>query len=260
MSAELSGGRIRELLLEVVKEFSTKEGHFQQNVILKEAAHRLGIARERDSEQALLTAWHDLFRNGHLAWGFDLSNPDSPFCHTTERGRETLRNISRDPANPDGYIAAIKVKAPALNLVAMSYICEAVRTYNANCFKATAVMVGCAAESLVLELRDELVKKIEASGTPAPKKLNNRSIRTVLKAMETEIDGKKTSMDWKLLEAFEGYWPAFTTQIRTIRNDAGHPTSVDPVSDQEALASLLTFPLLAVLIDNLRTWVQKEFK
>ena len=222
-------------------------------------AGELGIKRELDPQRALLTAWHDLFRKGHLSWGYDLSNPNHPFCHTTEKGRETLCSISRDPANPDGYIAAIKMET-TLNPVAMSYLDEAVQTYNANCFKATTVMVGCAAESLVLELRDELVKKVEVLKGTVPNKLKDWRIRTVLRALETEIDRGKGSMGQKLREEYEGYWSTLTTYIRTTRNDAGHPASVEPVSDRTAYASLLTFPLLAVLSGDLRTWIQKEFK
>ena len=37
---------------------------------------------------------------------------------------------------------------------------EALTTYDANCIKATAVMVGAAAESLVLEVRDTLVESL----------------------------------------------------------------------------------------------------
>jgi hypothetical protein len=33
----------------------------------------------------LLTAWHDLFRKGILAWGFDVDNPAAPFFHLSER-------------------------------------------------------------------------------------------------------------------------------------------------------------------------------
>jgi hypothetical protein len=66
---------------------------------------RLGDCLSLHEEQALLTAWYDLFGSGHLSWGYNLNNPDPPFCHTTEQGRRTLAQISRDPSNPDGYMA-----------------------------------------------------------------------------------------------------------------------------------------------------------
>jgi len=48
----------------------------------------------------------------------------------------------------------------SLNPIADSYISEALATYGAACYKATAVMVGCAAESLVLELRDAIFPEL----------------------------------------------------------------------------------------------------
>ena len=38
-----------------------------------------------DIQQAILTCWHDLFREGALSWGYDLDNPDPPFFHIPER-------------------------------------------------------------------------------------------------------------------------------------------------------------------------------
>ena len=37
-----------------------------------------------DLQQAILTCWHDLFRDGALSWGYDLDNPDPPFFHIPE--------------------------------------------------------------------------------------------------------------------------------------------------------------------------------
>jgi len=259
MTTKLSGADIRKVLLEVVKELS-KQGPFQQTSVLDEAANRLGIHLQSDLEQALLTAWYDQFREGHLQWGLSLANPNPPFCHVTDKGRETLSNISRDPANPpDGYMAHLCAEI-TLNQIAHSYIREALNTYNANCFKATAVMVGCAAESLTLELRDELVVKMKTLGKTIPQNLEDWRIRTVLNALQKEVESHKQMMNHQLRESFEAYWPAFTQQIRIVRNDAGHPVSVEPVSDRAVHSSLLIFPELAVLSSNIRHWINNIYK
>lgn len=140
----MTGAGIREVLLEVVHEMTARD-QMQQVSILREASERLGLRRNLQHEQALLTAWYDLFRNGHLSWGLDLENPNPPFCHLTQQGRRTLEHLSRDPANRDGYMKHLASVAP-LNDVAASYITEALVTYNSNAFKATAVMVGAAAK------------------------------------------------------------------------------------------------------------------
>ncbi len=210
-------------------------------------------------EQALLTIWNDLLREGHLAWGHNLMNPDPPFCHLTTKGREVLRNLSRDPANPDGYIAHL-MREVKLNPVTESYIREALHAYNSNCYKAAAVMVGCASESLLLELRDELVARMTSLSLTIPKKLKDWRIRTFTVAIHGELTKRVSQMDRHLRESFESYWTAFTHQIRVIRNDAGHPLSVEPVSPESVHGSLLVFPELAALNHELRLWVQKSFE
>jgi hypothetical protein len=41
-----------------------------------------------DLQQAILTFWHDLFREGTLSWGYDLDNPGPPFFHIPKRTSE----------------------------------------------------------------------------------------------------------------------------------------------------------------------------
>ena len=257
--------QIRETLLQVVNEQAELGSQFQQTPVLREAAKRLGIlfTNRIEYQQALLTLWYDLFRSGYLAWGFNFDNPGPPWCHLTENGRNLLKNFSRDPANPDGYLQYLSSQA-SINEIAESYIREALQTYNASCFKATAVMVGCAAESIVLELRDALVSRMTALGKDLPRGLQHWMIKTVLDAIEKELEpytkiNIQPSMPKSLAESFSYYWSAFTGQIRSTRNEAGHPSSVDPVTPDTVHAALLTFPLQAKLTSELMSWINTSY-
>ncbi len=145
-----------------------------------------------------------------------------------------------------------------MNQVAESYIKEAVRTYNNDCIKATAVMVGAAAESLVLELRDAIISAVESAGETVPKKLQDWRAKTVLSAIANELEKHKPIIPTPLWEAFESHWPSFTHQIRVARNDAGHPAGIDAVSEDTVHANLLIFPELAKLTNKLTDWVKQE--
>lgn len=257
--------QIRETLLQVVNEQAELGAQFQQVPVLREAAKRLGIlfTNRIEYQQALLTLWHDLFRNGYLAWGYNIDNPGPPCCHLTENGRNLLRNFSRDPANPDGYMHYLSSQA-SINEIAESYIKEALQTYNASCFKATAVMVGCAAESIVLELRDALVTRMTVLGKKPSSGLQSWMIKAVLDAIEKELEhytknNPPSSMPKPLADSFSYYWSAFTGQIRSVRNDAGHPSSVDPVTPDTVHAALLTFPLQAKLISEIMSWISTSY-
>lgn len=260
MKSDIDGATIRRTLLEVVQEYvsPTPKPSFQSGSILNEVAKRLNLLNNIEAQQALLTLWHDLYRSGHISWGFDIYNPNMPFCHLTQIGRKALEHLSRDPFNPDGYLKHLQTIAP-ISSIPQSYIEESLRTYNSNCFKATAVMIGCANEALLLELRDTLVSKMTSLGLSVPKNLNDWKIKKVIDSLKHEIDAKLVSMPSDLKESYESYWPAFTQQIRTTRNDAGHPASITPVTAERVHASLLIFPEVSLFLSQLRKWISISY-
>ena len=246
---------VRSVLFEVIDELGwDKTRGFQSGSVLKEVARRTNL-QGTEKQQVLLTLWHDLVRSGHIAWGFDVLNADPPFCHLTERGRKLLENVSRDPANPAGYLAYLRASA-SLTPVAESYIREALETYNSGCYKATAVMVGGASESLLLNLRDTAVSRLNFLGKSVPSGLRDWRAKRIVDSVESLIQGYIKDLPRPLADSFSAYYAAFAGQIRMVRNDAGHPKSIDPVSQDTVHSSLLIFPELAKLISELKEWVE----
>jgi hypothetical protein len=251
---------IREVLLSLVNEMVAERGaNLQRGTLLKTAKGRLVPAYgDRDLEQAILTQWGELFRTGLLAWGLDLMNPDPPFFHLTDIGRRALENATRDPSNPSGYLKGLETRA-SIGPVAKSYLAEALDCYVAGLYKASAVMVGAAAESIVLELRDCVVAQLTATQQQVSKDLRDWKIGTVTSALTKIFDARLNNSPRRLREEYEAYWSAFTGQIRTARNDAGHPASIDPVTADTVHASLLIFPELSALATSLTDWVRSGF-
>ena len=249
--------RIRQVILETV-ERESRGGNLQTSPVLHTALDTLGLQGTIKIQQAMLTIWHDLFRTGYLAWGWDLANPHPPFSHVTEQGRRVLKDLTRDPANPAGYLAHL-TEVATLNPIAQSYLDEALKTYNMDSYKAAAVMIGAAAESMTLELRDALLQRIEHLTLRPPRDLKDWRLKPILDAISKELNSRKNQMSVEMAESVEQYWPAFTGQIRKVRNDAGHPTSIEPVTHETVQASLLIFPELATLIRNLITWVSSDY-
>ena len=250
-----SGQQIRAVLLEVVNEQAARKSvSLQMGTVLREVSTRLGI-RDLAAEQALLTAWGDLFRQGHLAWGYNLINAEPPFCHVTETGRSTLKTYSKDPANMDGYMAHL-LEMASPNPIVESYIREALSTYNSNCVKAAAVMVGAASESVILELRDTIVARLSSLSRAPSADLNDWRIKRIIDGIQAELSQYRRQLPRKLSEAFDSYWPAFVQQIRTARNDAGHPSDIEPVTPETVHGSLLIFHEVAKLGRQLVDWIQ----
>ncbi len=254
----MAENNIRQIMMEVIDEFS-KRNSIGYTGVIEETARRLGIHNNLQKEQAVLTCIHDLYRTGYVSWGFNIANPNPNWCHLTEQGRKALEHFSRDPINPEGYLAYVR-SVGQLNTIAQAYIEEALKTYSSNCFKATAVMIGAATESIVIQLRDALVSRMTSFGYTPSADLKNWQIKKVLDAIEKELEKKAGDMPKKLSEAFSAYWPAFAHQIRTVRNDAGHPTSADAITQDTVHASLLIFPELLKLVLTLEEWINSSFK
>jgi hypothetical protein len=258
---------IREIILTEIRkaEQVAKSGGptMQQGSVLQAAANELKKLRSGaqpwqyltpELESALLTEWGELFRTGLMAWGLNLSNPNPPFFHLTDRGVQALANATRDPSNPFGYLRNVDAKA-SLNPVARSYLVEGLECYAAGFFKAGAVMVGGSTESLIIELADIAKQRLSSFGKSIPKALNDWRVKVVADGLRDLLDSQKNALPKELREPFEAYWPAFIQQIRSARNDAGHPTSIDPVTPDTVHASLLIFPELAQLSDRLKHWI-----
>jgi hypothetical protein len=135
---------------------------------------------------------------------------------------------------------------------------EALDCYVAGLYKASAVMIGAAAEASILEIRDVVVLKFQEVEKPVPSQLNSLSIKTVTDALGRVFQGIDKKTHRELRERFDAHWGALTHEIRTTRNDAGHPTSIEPVTSESVHASLLLFPVLAGLTDDLLRWVVDE--
>jgi hypothetical protein len=248
--------KLRSELLDAIKDAAKGPSHNLQAGTILGKFHSSFPNIER--EQALLTLWHDLFRTGYLAWGYNLENAEPPFFHLTEKGRRWLEHFSRDPVNPAGYLAYVATQAK-LNPVALAYLEEAVKTYNNDCIKSSVVMTGAAAECIALDLRDVLATKLRGLGQKVPTNLEDQRIKRVLDEMEHLIEMKKADMPPKLRDAFESHWAAVVHQIRRARNEAGHPKNIESMEDETAHASLLIFPELAKLYSELSSWVSNSY-
>jgi hypothetical protein len=260
----MDGATLRKLILEVIAERSkvNNQNAVATNDTLGEVRKRLypGPARTTnlELEQAALTIWHDLLIGGYMAFGIDLNNCDPGWCHLTERGRQALKHLSRDPLNPDGYLEYLRQRAK-LSPIALSYVEEALKTYAAGCWKATVVMIGAAAERLALDLREAILAKMHSLGKKPSAQLNDWKVKTFLAAIDKVLSPRRKDMPSKLAQRFEVNWLALASQIRIARNEAGHPTDTDPVSPESVQGAMLQFPELAATTTDLIEWVANSY-
>ena len=88
---------LKQKVLEAARECAKRgPGYSQQRPVFDKVASAAGgnmyTRLDLEVQQAILTCWHDLFREGTLSWGYDLDNPDAPFFHIPERGSSQKRS------------------------------------------------------------------------------------------------------------------------------------------------------------------------
>lgn len=207
-------------------------------------------------QESLFETLHELLRTGVLSWGSTFENPDPPRLHITRFGRTALQNFTKDPYNPVGYKQAL---APLVSeqSIAWAYIEESLRALNSNCFRASAVLIGAASEDLAFVLRDRILK-CESDNANLSKSLRGTKISDVLNGLSNYFHSHKNSMDRSLRERFESFWDSFSHQIRISRNEAGHPTSIEAITQELAHANLLQFHSLAEMYSQLHAWIDNR--
>lgn len=239
----------REKLLEVIEAFRPRPGErasYQTGSVLSQLKANLNRQLSFEEQENILTELHELFRTGYLAWGNDLGNPGPPFFHVTKRGNILLARLARDPGNPEGYLRYVKSRS-SLNEISEAYLIEAIACYGNGLFKAAAVMLGAASESSILQIRDSLVRRFQECSQEVPRELNDWKIKVVFDAISRCLEVERRHLNREIRDALAATFPSFFHLIRVARNDAGHPTSIDPVTEESVLASFLMFPELCFL-------------
>lgn len=244
---------------------------FDPSSVMKKAMAAMGyggpVPKDETLQKAILILFNDYLRSGLIGMGdpksvgsISVGSWPTSF-HLTPEGNELLEQASRDPINPAGYLANIEEDA-ALDATTKDYVEEALRTYRACCFKATAVMIGAAVENLILNLRDELVGRLKARGDTQTKKLAGHKVKEITEEIYSRIlpdlrsEAKKhPNTVLSLKEDAESRLLPIAADFRRLRNEAGHPASLTPIRSTDVHANLLQFASVAKLLIRLKKWV-----
>ncbi len=281
MGLSLNAGKIPEAMLDAIRANSSNGSvSFSPDDVIKQVVGQLNAASDEDLKRAVLCYFNDLLRAGVVGIGDkDYVDPKRRVsagptaewphgkCYLTPDGKEVLTQASRDPINSPGYLAYLDQEA-TLDDVTRGYVEEALSTYRACCYKATAVLIGAAVEKLVLALCDELRMRLNAIGSKPTKGLDAWQVKTVLEAIAKQIlpdlsgDARKSGDESlrKLEEDSQARLLPVAAEFRKIRNDAGHPASLTPVNPSDVHCNLLLFPSTARLLQRLKQWVISYYR
>lgn len=191
----------------------------------------------------------DLIRQGVLYPTCDLNargwHPEE-LC-LSQYGREALGPEGPSPYDPDGYLAALNDGLPHLDDMLREYVGEGLAAFRQGCFRASIVMVGCAAERLGDLLADALAAYSQAPVGPALANLQRElsgegrpHYRRQMKLVDEALEEMPKLVPQDAREAFSDV-RHIAEIIRRSRNDYGHPRNVtaDPFTAKNDLAMFL---------------------
>lgn len=225
----LDADEVRALVLDEVKSYVTRHGGRERSLsprdVIESACQRAQGGGRGPGDVRVLESFYALFNEGVLAWGLDRSNHGMDWSHVTPLGELVLAGLDRDPANASGYLAELRGLVDP-NGVAGGYIAEAVHSYNAGCDRGAAVLLGCAAEGLVLDVRDELVTRLNGAGAKVQKSLTNWKAKPVIDEIDRVLRSGSTKMPHDLAERFDVHWRSLFHHVRMARNEAARRARV----------------------------------
>jgi hypothetical protein len=194
--------------------------------------------RRVDERRFRETVWQ-LINQGVLVQGLNASNAQWPFLSLTEWGEEYVQEPGPDVYDPDGYLAAMDGDAP-LDAIERRYLEQASAAFRAELHDAAAVMLGAAAEHLLLQL-GKGITKADPAATKVKKAIDGPAL-LLLREVQRYVEPKRQSLSRDLRESFETTFLGVANLIRTSRNDGGHP-ALPQVARDDAFVLLRLFPI-----------------
>jgi hypothetical protein len=254
-----SSEQIRSLLLQYLKSAMKNNRRFRPQIreLIQGLHHyvsRDGEApgqpfAEADDRKVFHVVW-DLVFDRVMIPGLDdpgiISGGDWPFLTITEHGRRVIEEARPTPYDPDGYLANLNTVAGGLHYTALRYVQEAVATFRARCYLASAVMLGAASERIFTELSESIGNSIAdpAKQTSFRDKALKGKMRNRVNTVTGWCRNSRAQLvgEWAEEERVEVI-DRLAHFIRSRRNDAGHPQDPPAVpTHEETYASLVVFP------------------
>jgi hypothetical protein len=142
----------------------------------------------------------------------------------TPAGIAAVRDEDYNPDDASGYLSRLAKDVPNLSTTTTMYIREAVRSYAAENYLATAVMLGVASEAAILEMAERLATYYQ--DTPLQSVLGDERTPYSKKFAEVRkrLDAKKQDLPRDLADGMTLTFDSVLDLLRVNRNEAGHPT------------------------------------
>lgn len=209
-------------------------------------------------DQVREVIWELAFQ-GVVVPGIDNGHQASlPWFKVTEWGKRCLEKGEYLPHDAGLFMERMRKEFPTLDTAIALYLTESLKCFRGATFVASAVMVGVAAEQMMLVLRKAVY---DALSSPEKKKRFDDDaqgqIKRVYDAVWKRLDPVREQMPERLRESVGVELAGVFELVRKTRNEAGHPTGRS-IEREEAEALLLLFPTYAKTVYAVIGWLANQ--
>lgn len=207
-------------------------------------------AFDKETWRLIDTAVWFLYQQGIIIPGIKGFQDGFGTYRISELGKKYFETGQIDVLSGNRYLHSLIEETSGMDAIALKYIKEGLNTYSSQSYLATAVMVGCAAERVVLLLLEslqqyfseynsvehgKLLQELKKNrGIAANRETINLFLNPLLKTIVPNLPAKRVLK----------YFDLTFSLISETRNKVGHPLGID-ISASEA--SMLLWQLKSIL-------------
>lgn len=168
------------------------------------------------------------------------------YIQLTEHGKKFFTTNDAITYDPNLYLDSIR-SIVRLSKAVTTYIKEAIETYNKNQLRSSAVMLGLASETIILDLTEAFKSSLNkpAESNQIQQSIDNDNITTlwnnVWSLIETKHIIRRAVLGKALWQDSDYHLNLVRNFIRLSRNAAGHPSD-NEITNIKVLTLLQIFP------------------
>lgn len=227
------------------------------NVLQMAGEEFAGPNRTTIEDQVREVVWELTFQ-GIVVPGVDSgSQAGFPWFKITDWGKHSLERGEYLPYDATLFIERLHNELPLVDKSILLYITEALKCFRFGAFIASAMMVGVAAEQMILLLKAAVSISLNSAEKKQKFEADARdTIKRIQNAIWKRLEPVREQMPDRLREAIGVELNAIFEIVRRTRNEAGHPTGRN-IERHEAEALLLLFPTHLKTVYDVIEWLKK---
>ena len=260
--SEQGSGVYNDSFVEAICERARERDVFPSELECQEGGGNYSLYREgRFNPSDVLNVYQiiwDLSVERIITPGSNTSNPNWPWFRLTDFGKQVVSG-SHHYYDPEGYAEHLQSIVPELDDVVRQYALEGTRCFKQRLWFAAAVMLGAAAERLVLLLLESIR---DAESDPQQKQectnlLDKPRLPAIFSLIKDRLDSLEATIPYNVHQGSITHLNSLFEMIRVHRNEAVHP-KIAEISQQKIFLALQSFPGAIEVMCRLIDWFKEN--